>query len=130
MKIMLLTDDNKLIKMGQSFSEIHALESEICSDKKNPLDVVQCIYKAKPSVIVIDDDFICPNSATLIKTLKMVKKNLKIIFLTSDSSVELGKEISQLAINFYAVKPLEEAEFEDLLLSILKTNNKTISSNK
>ncbi len=121
--MLFITVDAKIIEMGHSFSNTHSKNITIYNSNKNPLDIVKFIYESKPSVLLIDDDFINPNSATLIGTLNKVRENLKIIFLTSDSSIELGKEISQLVIQYYAIKPLDEAEFEELLVSILKTNN-------
>ncbi len=123
MKMLFITVDAKIIEMGHSFSHTNSKHITIYNSNKNPLDIVNFIYESKPSVLLIDDDFINPNSATLIGTLNKVRENLKIIFLTSDSSIELGKEISQLVIQYYAIKPLDEAEFEELLVSILKTNN-------
>lgn len=121
--MLFITVDAKIIEMGHSFSHTHSKHITIYNSNKNPLDIVNFIYESKPSVLLIDDDFINPNSATLIGTLNKVRENLKIIFLTSNSSIELGKEISQLVIQYYAIKPLDEAEFEELLVSILKTNN-------
>ena len=121
--MLFITVDAKIIEMGHSFSRTHSKHIAIYNSNKNPLDIVNFIYESKPSVLLIDDDFINPNSATLIGTLNKVRENLKIIFLTSDSSIELGKKISQLVIQYYAIKPLDEAEFEELLVSILKTNN-------
>ena len=49
---------------------------------------------------------------------------MQIIFVTSDTSVELGKKISPLGITYYAIKPIDKVEFDELLNSISKTKLK------
>ena len=49
-----------------------------------------------------------------------MNSSINIIFITSNSSIALGKEVSQLGIHFYAIKPLENEEIKELFGSIVE----------
>ena len=49
-----------------------------------------------------------------------MKKDLKIVFVTSNPSIELGKEISPLGISYYAIKPFDQKDFTELINSLTK----------
>lgn len=125
MKILAISADSKLKDLVKSFAAESEHYSFIYNQGTRPLDIVGFAYEKNPSVILLDDDYVKPNAAVMIATLKKMKKNLKIIFITSDSSVELGKEISPLGIAYYAIKPLDKNEFDEVLNSISKTKSKT-----
>ena len=57
--------------------------------------------------------------------LKKVNPGLKIIFFTSDSSLELGREISPLGVLYYGLKPISELEIKSLVESINKLEKVT-----
>ena len=54
--------------------------------------------------------------------------SIKIIFCTSNSSIELGKEVSQLWIQYYEIKPLDEGELQESFNAALQAFNKKIST--
>ena len=81
----------------------------------------------KPSVLIVDDDYLKPNSVEILESIRNVNKEMKIIFASSDSSLELGKKVSQLGIYYYAIKPIDESEFKELLDSLLNTKSKQIN---
>lgn len=124
MKILIITDDAVLMEMGNSLNSVSDGQIIIYNSGSNPLTVLTIIYDNNPSVLIVDDDYLKPNSAQIIETIRKMNKNLAIVFVTSDPGLELGKEISQLGILYYAIKPLVESELEDLLNSINNTKDK------
>ena len=74
-------------------------------------------------MLIIDDDLLTPNTLQVLESIRKVDNNMKIIFVTSDASIELGKKISPLGIFYYAIKPIEESDFTELLESVLKTKS-------
>jgi len=52
-----------------------------------------------------------------------MKKNMKIIFLTSDNSIEKGREISPLGVLYYGIKPVSQRE----LLQVLDSSKKILT---
>ncbi|HLG31975.1 MAG TPA: hypothetical protein VI362_02970 [Ignavibacteriaceae bacterium] len=124
MKILIITDDAILIEMGNSFNHVQANQIIIYNSDSNPLSVVAFVFDNNPSLLIVDDDYLKPNSAQIIETIRKMNKNLAIVFVTSDPGLELGKEISQLGILYYAIKPLVESELGDLLNSINNSKDK------
>lgn len=124
MKIFILSTDKEITQLVDSFASEYHHQSIIYNKSKIPIDIVGYVYEKSPYVVIIDDDYIRPNAAILISTIKKMKKNIQIIFVTSDTSVELGKKISPLGIAYYAMKPIDKEEFDELLNSILKTKLK------
>ncbi len=70
----------------------------------------------------MDDDFISPNSVRLLETLRKSHPKTAIIFITSNTSLELGRTINTIGVNFYLMKPFTENEF---IVRIQSINNKT-----
>lgn len=121
MRILLISTDNVLSAIVEDFGENNDAPAIIYNEDPTPIRILSFFLSAQPSVIIVDDDFMAPNSVTLIESIRNVNQKAKIIFTTSDSSLELGKKISQLGIYFYNIKPIVESEFKELLDSIIKS---------
>ena len=124
MRILLISEDILLQTIVKNFEESSDVSTIIYSNDSKPIKVLSCFLEEQPSVTIVDDDFITPNSLAVIDSIRKVNKETKIIFATSDSSVELGKKISPLGIYYYAIKPIEENEFKELFDSLLNTKSK------
>ena len=74
-------------------------------------------------MLIVDDDFLTPNTVQVLTSIRKLNNNMKIIFVTSDASIELGKKVSPLGVFFYGIKPIEESDFTELLESVLKTKS-------
>ena len=96
----------------------------IYEEEPDPVRVLSSILSVQPTALIIDDDYLSPNTVSILESLRKVNDKIKIIFFTSDSSIELGKAVSQLGIYFYAIKPVEEEEFKTLYNSLLKLRTK------
>ena len=120
MRIVTITNDTNLIKLIDQ-PEVKGQNQLIVYNKTNDLlDVVSFIHTNHPSILIIDDDFLKPDSAHLLENVKKLNPDLAIVFITSDSSIDLGKKVSQVGIHFYGLKPLTENELEDSIRSITK----------
>ena len=120
MKIMLITKDIELYNGLIKFQERISLPVELFSGANEPLDIMSKVCTENVALVILDDDFIKPKSAHLLKSIRKVKESLDIIFLTSNASIQLGKEISALAVQFYAIKPISGGELMQSINSILK----------
>ena len=124
MKTMLVSKDPELIRIITS-SDVFSKEKFILiSQTKDPLDIMSAVCSKNPTLLIMDDDFLKPDSAHILKSIKKVKQSIYVIFITSDSSFDLGKEVSQLGIQFYTHKPLVGKDLIDSVSSIsrLKVN--------
>jgi len=96
------------------------------SSTNDPLDIMSHICSTNPSILILDDDFINPNTVHLLSSLKKVKPKLSIIFITSNTSLELGRQINSIGVKFYIMKPFAENEFQEFLSSANKQLNENI----
>lgn len=103
----------------------HDCPVEIYQGSSDPLDVMSYVCTTPFSLLIMDDDFLEPNSAHILKSIKKIAGELPVIFITSNSSIELGREISQLGIQFYALKPIEEDTLYKSMQSIIKMKMRT-----
>lgn len=127
MKIMLISRDQKMLEMVRQAVPENKNDLTIYEGSADPLDVMSAICSQNPSLLLVDDDFLSPYSAHILRSLRKINQNTDIIFATSDSGIELGKEISQLGIHYYAIKPLAESELADSLKSVMDLIAKRIN---
>lgn len=119
---MLIGGDNYL---GAIIEKVNTLDEEVTTLLQKdfePLDIISDFLTERPSILIIDDDSLSPNTLSVLDTICRLNKGTKIIFLTSSTSIELGRKVSQLGIYYYAIKPIKESDIIELLRSIL---NKT-----
>ena len=125
---ILITNDNDLISRINGVDDDLKSMIKVYSDSKDPLDVMSTVCEAKPALAIIDDDFLAPDTVHIMKSIRKVNKGLDIIFCTSNTSIDLGKKVSQLGIQYYAIKPLTEGELQESLKAVLKDQQrKTLS---
>lgn len=84
----------------------------------DPLDVISFVYSHSPALLFLDDDVLKPNSAKILKSIKQISKKIAIIFITSDNSINLGREITPIGVYFYGIKPISKDEILDLIKSV------------
>ena len=124
MRILLISKDNLLLTILKNFGENTQASTSVYNDDPKPIKVLSSFLSRQPSVLIVDDDYLKPNSVEILESIRNVNKKTKIIFASSDSSLELGKKVSQLGIYYYAIKPIDESEFNELLDSLLKSKSK------
>jgi DNA-binding response OmpR family regulator len=90
------------------------------SSTTDPLDIMSQICSINPSILILDDDLISPNSVHLLNSLKKVNPKTSIIFITSNTSLEFGRQINSIGVKFYLMKPFSKNEFQEFLKSVHK----------
>ena len=125
MRILCISDDTKLLSVVEHEIESSTHEYSVYNSVTDPLEVMSTVCSMSPRIVIIDDDKLKPNSAKILTSIKKVNPNIKIIFFTSDSSLELGREISPLGVLYYGLKPVSEMEIKSLFESIKKMENVT-----
>lgn len=123
MKLLLISKDSDLINFNESISNNGTLRTVVFNSNNSPLEIVENFLSAKPDAVIIDDDFMKPNSVQMISTFSKLTPEIPIIFITSDDSLELGKDVSQLGIYYYGIKPISKQEYRDLINSLNKKRN-------
>jgi DNA-binding NarL/FixJ family response regulator len=120
MKVLIVSNDINLLKIFKSDLASQFDLVNVYAESNDPLDLMSTICSDNPSLLVIDDDFLKPNSAHLLNSVRKVNKNINIIFITSDPSIALGREISQLGIYYYAYKPIDPEEIKESITALTK----------
>ena len=120
MKTVVISNDNQLINIIKNLKVIPENQLGVYSDDPDALEIMSHVCTQHPNTLIIDDDFTKPQSAQVLSAIRKVNNNVKIVFISSDSSVELGREVSQVGILYHAVKPVDKEEFNDLIHSINK----------
>jgi len=118
--IMLISDDEELIKGLQQLQEQLILPFELYDGTNYPLDIMSTVCKKNPALIILDDDFVLSGTTHLLRSIRKVKPSLDIIFVTANNSIELGKKISALVVQYYAIKPIPPQELFDSINSLLE----------
>ncbi len=126
MKTVIISNDNYLINIIKYLKLIPENELNIFSGKADALEIMSHVVTLHPTLLIIDDDFTKPNTAQVLNAIRKVNQKVNIIFITSDSGIEIGREVSQLRIHYYAVKPLDQSELHDSINSIIKLESKSI----
>lgn len=124
MRILLISEDSLLQSIVKNFGEDTQASTSVYYADPKPIKVLSNFLSRQPSILIVDDDYLKPHSVDILESIRNVNKKMKIIFASSDSSLELGKKISQLGIYYYAIKPIDESEFKELLDSLLKPKSK------
>lgn len=120
MRIITISKDQNLIKLIDK-PEVKGQNQLMVFNRSNDLlEVASYIHTNHPAILIVDDDFLKPDSAHLLRNVKKLNPDMAIVFITSDTGIELGKEVSQVGIFFYGLKPLSENELEDSIRSITK----------
>ena len=122
MKIQAISQEKNLVDELMKFQTIGNETVELYSGVNNSLDILSFVISGNASLVILDDDFTSPHSVHLLESVRKVKKEQKVIFLTSDDGLNLGKDISSLGVQYYAIKPISGEELVDSVKSILKIN--------
>jgi response regulator of citrate/malate metabolism len=124
MRVLLASTDERLISQVASAKKIAGDNLKIYKDEAvTALDIMSMVCSTNPGLLILDDDFIKPESYHLLKSIRKVNKNIRIIFITSDDSISLGRSIMPLDILYYGMKPLKENELQDALNSVIQTSH-------
>jgi len=118
MKTVIISNDKELINIIKNLKLIPENQLDIYSDNADALEIMSHVCTEHPNILIIDDDFTKPQSAQVLSAIRKVNNNVKIVFISSDSSVELGREISPVGILYHTVKPVDKDEISDLINSI------------
>lgn len=118
MNILTISEDQKVLNTINSIKRNSSFHFTTKSNNLDELDVLTKVYATKPNILIFDDDCFNGRSKKMISNIVKTLKKVSIIFLTSNASVELGKEISPFGISYYGIKPVEVKELEDTLNSL------------
>lgn len=121
-KILIISNDIQINNSLESFSKEFNCECKIYKKSNDPLDIASEVLSKNSTLVILDDDFIAPNSIKLLETIKKVNPKLSIIFITSDLSIELGRAINNIGVKFYLIKPIDTINLREFINSVRAQN--------
>lgn len=127
MKLLLISIDPILVNVVTDIARKSNFEIMSMKENVDPLEILSTVCSMGPHAIIFDDDYLESRTMAILKSIKKVNKKVAIIFVTSNDSIELGREISNLGVQFYGLKPLSDDELNDLLASIPNLVNKHLN---
>jgi len=124
-KMLIISNDSEIYNSLDNFSKELGCDYNIYKNSNDPLDIVSEVLSKNSTLVILDDDFIAPNSIRLLETIKKVNPNLSIIFITSDLSIELGRAINNIGVKFYLIKPIDTINLSEFINSV-RTQNQSL----
>ncbi len=125
--MLFISKDNMLIRSLNYTAENLNCEYYNFSNSIDPLDIASEIFSINPSLLIIDDDFTAPNSAKILESLKKVNSKLQVIFITSDTGLDLGRKINKIGVKYYLIKPIERESLNQFIKSVKTENEQYIN---
>ena len=125
--MLIISKDSSLTEALNNTANIMQCEYYNFSNSTDPLDIASEIFSINPSLLILDDDFTLPNSAKLLESLKKVNSKLQIIFITSDTGLELGRKINKIGVKYYLIKPIEKSSLIEFIKSVKTENEQYIN---
>jgi two-component SAPR family response regulator len=119
MKTIIFSKDEELIRFISSSLNS---ESEIIIYRSidSPIDAFALTIVEHPALLIIDDDLIKPNTVSFLKNIKSIGKQNFIILITSNESLDFGREVSSLGVLHYSIKPCNFVILNEFITSIIK----------
>ena len=119
-KILLISVDHNLKSFMEKNYSLPEFQLITFNSSKDPLDLISQVFSVNPSVLMMDDDFLLDMSDHLLRSIKNANPKLSVIFITSNTSLELGRKINSIGVKHYLMKPITENEMQQYLNSIIK----------
>lgn len=120
MRITVLSQDIQITDSVRALEIDPAPHVEVVNPNSDQLEILTELCTNRPNLLIADDDFLKPNTVKLMKSIRKVVKNVDMIFVTSDASLELGREVSRLGIQSYMLKPIEANVLSESLEHLTK----------
>lgn len=126
-KMLIISKDKILIQSLNYTAENIDCEYYNFSNSIDPLDIASEIFSINPFLLIIDDDFTAPNSAKILESLKKVNSKVQVIFITSDTGLDLGRRINKIGVKYYLIKPIEKESLNQFIKSVKTENEQYIN---
>ncbi|MBK7105641.1 MAG: response regulator [Ignavibacteriae bacterium] len=123
--MLIISNDDQIYNSLENLSKEFGCDYSIFKNSKDPLDIVSEVLSKNSTLVILDDDFIAPNSIRLLETIKKVNPKLSIIFITSNLSIELGRAINNIGVTFYLIKPIDTLNLREFINSV-RTQNQNL----
>jgi len=124
--IELVSKDIKLIRMFRHIGKLLGVDAQTINPDADYCSIITQIISQNPIVLIFDGDYLDRKSIEKIfNALRKIQPEIDILFLTSDTSVEAGRDIFVLGVRYFATKPISEFELKEVIKKHLFSQNQT-----
>ncbi|MEJ2055413.1 MAG: hypothetical protein P8X42_15970, partial [Calditrichaceae bacterium] len=81
MQILIISDDHDLINSTICPEDMNDCSIKVYNNSGDPLDIVSTVCVSNPSVLVVDDDFLKPETGHILTSIKKIITNLAVVFI-------------------------------------------------
>lgn len=120
MKVLIVDDEMITIKMLKSIIDWKSLGLDIMGYANNGIEAYNMVVEEKPDIILSDIRMTTMNGLELVKKVKILHKDIKIILMSAYANFEYVKEAMHLGCSDYILKPIDENELEQTLRKIVE----------
>jgi len=120
MRVITVSDDKTVLSELELLKKNTSFQFDYYTGSRNSLDVISFLFLKQQGYAIIDNDFLKNDTVKVISLLKQLNDQLNILFITSDNSVALGREICPLGVLLYLIKPFEYGTLKEALISFNK----------
>lgn len=124
-KVLLVEDDPSLGPLLQEYLEAKGFETKLAADGKSGSDV---FFKETFDLVLLDVMMPIKDGFTLAKEIRLIDKNIPIIFLTAKSMKEDTIEGFNADADDYITKPFSMEELMARVTAVLRRTNKVRST--
>jgi two-component system, OmpR family, response regulator len=124
-KVLLVEDDPSLGPLLQEYLEAKGFDTKLAADGKTGSDV---FFKESFDLVLLDVMMPIKDGYTLAKEIRLVDKNIPIIFLTAKSMKEDTIEGFNAGADDYITKPFSMEELMARVTAVLRRTNKVRST--
>ena len=121
-KLLLISIDQTIKLYTEKYFNNPEYRLTIFNSTSEPLEVMSQVCSNNPTILILDDDFLNPNSNRLLSSIKNANPKLSVIFITSNTSLELGREINKIGVKSYLIKPISENNLNEYIKSVITQN--------
>ncbi len=85
----------------------------------NGIDALLAIKRDRPDIVLLELEMKDMDGIEVLKRIRKIKRNIKVIVVTSINDIEIMNEAKQLGIISYLTKPIVLSELMDIVLKNL-----------
>ena len=112
-KILVVDDEGEICEFTKSFL---SKRNYVVFTAQNQSDALDIVKKESPHIVLLDVRLGSENGVDVLRQIKQVDKNIKVIMVTAFDDEASKKEAAKLGADEYIVKPFVSGTLIDILL--------------
>ncbi|RAL56301.1 hypothetical protein BLM37_02155 [Candidatus Gracilibacteria bacterium GN02-873] len=124
MKILVVEDN---LKIRENIIDFFKIQGHLAEGAENGYEALTMLH-AMYDIVILDINMPKMNGKEFLEKMRTTEKNLPVIALTSNSTIENKAEIFELGVDDYLTKPFDMRELEMRVLALYRRKGTTIET--